>query len=64
MNIINVEKMKFEILNGRGTLNNWFTFVFLVCNYLLIELTILGYGFRFELRLKEATVDSIKVTDI
>lgn len=49
-------KVKFELLKGRGTLNNWVTFVFLICNSLLIEFTISGYGFRFDWILKEPTV--------
>ena len=52
-------KVKFELLK-RNSLNSWFGLVFLVCNSLLIEFTILGYGFRFDWILKEATVESIK----
>lgn len=52
-------KVEFEILKGRGTLNSWFGFIFLICNSLLIEFTIYGYGFRFDWTLKEVTVDSV-----
>lgn len=48
-------KVKFELLK-RNSLNSWFGLVFLVCNSLLIEFTILGYGFRFDWVIKEVTV--------
>ena len=47
--------MKFELLKP-NTLNIWFSLVFLICNSLIIELSIFGYGFRFDWVLKEVTV--------
>ena len=51
--------MKFELLKP-NTLNNWFGLVFLVCNSIILEFTILGYGFRFDWLIKDPVGDYIE----
>ncbi len=48
-----MRKPTIKLLKGRKGLNDWFEFVFRVCNHFDIKLSLFGYGFEFNWILKE-----------
>ena len=45
-----------KILKGRKTLNDWFEFIFRICNHIDFKVSVFGYGVCFNWVMKEVKI--------